>query len=144
MAARINMDLAHLPIDKMTGCILWPYTKSKFGYARKKYKGKLRQVSRILLELKLNRPIGNNLCALHSCDNPGCVNPDHLREGTRSENMLEMWTKKRHRLPQKMFPSCTVAGCNRPHCAKGLCNTHYKNIEYHEKNKTARYFNKRT
>lgn len=31
----------------------------------------------------------DGLMILHSCDNPRCINPDHLRIGTHSENMAE-------------------------------------------------------
>lgn len=42
-------------------------------------------------------PSGSHV--LHSCDNPPCVNPAHLRVGTRSENVAEAVSKGRHFSP---------------------------------------------
>lgn len=39
-----------------------------------------------------------HLFILHSCDNPKCVNPDHLREGTQRENVND--AKERGRIGQ--------------------------------------------
>lgn len=38
-------------------------------------------------------------CCLHSCDNPKCCNPAHLREGSYVENMKDMDARGRRRQP---------------------------------------------
>lgn len=42
-----------------------------------------------------NGPITKDMHILHSCDNPLCVNPKHLREGTHVDNMMDMSIRRK-------------------------------------------------
>jgi hypothetical protein len=33
---------------------------------------------------------------MHACDNPGCINPDHLRRGSQGDNLNDCVAKGRH------------------------------------------------
>src|SRR3972149_2911002 len=80
----------------MSDCIEWTGNRNKDGYAR--FGQKL--VSRLVWSESYG-PIPPKLCVLHSCDNPGCVAPDHLFLGTQGDNMRDRDLKGRHPNSQK-------------------------------------------
>ena len=68
------------------------------------------QVSRLVLERKLGRPLRPGYCACHTCDNRRCCNAAHLWEGTRADNLHDMWRKGRgFRGPKPRSHTRTVA-----------------------------------
>lgn len=73
-------------------CIVWTGSKAGNGYGVFRVSRPARAQSyahRLALERKLQRKLTPGERALHSCDNPPCVNSEHLRPGTQSENMRD-------------------------------------------------------
>lgn len=70
-----------------TGCKEWSACRFAQGYGVVRVAGKNLKAHRLSLEHALGRPLQEGLCALHSCNNPPCCNPDHLREGTNQDNV---------------------------------------------------------
>ncbi|HMI82622.1 MAG TPA: hypothetical protein VK550_00945, partial [Polyangiaceae bacterium] len=75
---------------------MWTARTDRDGYGRfRGPEGKTIGAHRFALERALERPIGEGLCACHSCDREGCVNPSHLWEGTSGDNILDASAKGR-------------------------------------------------
>lgn len=46
---------------------------------------------------------------LHTCDTPTCINPEHLRGGTQSKNILDAISKGRYKKPTKLSAEQVLA-----------------------------------
>jgi hypothetical protein len=82
-------------IEKTDTCWIWMGAVNSKGYGLVlDDAGKLQLVHRLLHE-RVNGKIPPNASVLHSCDNPSCCNPVHLRVGSSKENMDEKISKNR-------------------------------------------------
>lgn len=85
-------------VTKRSSSECWPNTyvcQSKAEpYGAMRVMGKKRRCSRVMYEFMCG-PIPEGMSVMHTCDNPPCVNPAHLRLGTHHENMLDRMRKNR-------------------------------------------------
>lgn len=79
-------------------CWEWEGFKTKEGYGRFEWKGKRYNAARFSYEYYLGK-FDENLFVCHKCDNPPCINPEHLFLGTHKENMHDRDVKKRNFIP---------------------------------------------
>lgn len=87
--------LLHVNIpDDPNGCWEWTGSKNSSGYGQLGIDGKLYLVHRISYALFVGM-IPDDMLVCHVCDDPKCVNPDHLFLGTYKDNMHDMISKHR-------------------------------------------------
>lgn len=73
-------------------CVIWPFALSGHRYGQMYFEGKQARAHRVQFYLN-NGFYPENV--MHQCDNTKCVNPKHLKGGTRAQNACDMAVKGR-------------------------------------------------
>jgi hypothetical protein len=88
-----------IPATDGSGCLLWTGAKNRKGYGRIIVDGKVRRAHRVAWMLAYGQP-STGMHILHRCDNPSCVNAEHLYVGTNQDNVNDMMSRGRHVPPR--------------------------------------------
>lgn len=81
-----------------SSCWMWRGALVRHGYGYFRYRGTIATYAHrysYCLSTGMSVDGFGKLVIMHSCDNPGCVNPSHLRLATQTENVRDMYEKDR-------------------------------------------------
>lgn len=128
-------------VTKTDVCWIWLSNKNSKGYGQFHFRRRNVLAHRLSFAAAFGNPPEDRPNVLHKCDNPACVNPDHLFAGTQTENAADMVAKGRnwqHTKPEnilrgdrhwtRLHPGRMPSGDNHPsrlhpeRCARGERN----------------------
>lgn len=112
------------------GCWEWKGSRNGRGYGqvssgRRSASGHMQPMLAPRASWEIHRgPIPPGMAICHTCDNPPCVNPEHLFLGTRRDNNADMARKRRslngERSPQSKLTDSQVDAIRERYAAGGV------------------------
>jgi hypothetical protein len=144
MYSQKNIDNFWKKVNKLeTGLCCWEWKEClDKGYGYFHVNGKKIRAHRFSFQLHHNRLIKEGMVIMHVvCDNPKCVNPNHLSEGTQQDNMTDMVNKGRAYQPEgEKHHKCKLTDAKvleiRDRYAKGDITQKQLGIDYGIRNTT--------
>ena len=117
--------LTNKTITKPDRCIEWTGAKTHRGYGQttitlEKHKSKTALCHRLLWELTHDVKLSRHQYVCHKCDNPSCLNIDHLYLGTAKDNSEDMVRKGRSTKGRDIGHVCNVGKKYKIHTRKRL------------------------
>lgn len=108
-----NRNCGHAPLDERfgryvylnlgNGCWEWRGAKNEHGYGVLGKEGGRGagnvKAHRLSYQIFCHVSLTPKQCVCHKCDNPACVNPNHLFVGSQLDNMSDMLSKARNSKP---------------------------------------------
>lgn len=82
-------------IQSKNKCWNWKAARVHDGYGRFGLQYRIVRAHRVSYQIAYGN-FDERLCVLHKCDNPACVNPNHLFLGTNQDNMNDQKSKSRN------------------------------------------------
>lgn len=77
-----------------SGCLEFQGARDRDGYGRARANGKTMGAHKIVYE-SIHGPVADGMVVMHTCDNPSCVEIDHLGVGYPKDNTADSIAKNR-------------------------------------------------
>jgi HNH endonuclease len=95
-------------VKKGEGCWEWLASRTSNGYGQFCRPSIPYHAAHRIAWFLENGSIPVGLCVCHTCDNKGCVRPDHLFIGTTKDNFEDARSKGRWKPPQEQVAKLTI------------------------------------
>lgn len=113
----VTLDYLFARTRQVGDCWEWTNSRHRQGYGmvRDPHRNRTNVAHRVVYELVHGVHLERRQVVRHSCDNPPCINPDHLLIGTQVDNMRDASARRRfvrQRIPFSRIPEIRAPGAD--------------------------------